>query len=122
MASRGQARQSNASPTARAPSQARPRGNDPWLLTHSHTTGISSHWLRRLSTIVTVSTMQMAPKSRGRGVQNGVPSPTTMSPPKAVRSGDPARTRRTTSHTSRAMSRACSRTTSRKPPRRSAQP
>ena len=62
-------------PRARAPSQARPRGNEPWLLTHSHTTGISSHWLRRLSTMVMVSTMQMAPKSRGRGVQNGEPMP-----------------------------------------------
>ena len=86
------------------------------MLTQNHTTGTSSQGLRRRSTMVIVSAMQISPKSNGRGDHSEVPTPTAVMPARAVRNGDPARASRTTSQANTAMSRACSNTTSLNPP------
>ena len=68
---RGQPHRSIASPIARAPSHASPSGYEPWVLTHTHTTGIShAGWASRSVTRITRA-RHSRPNINGRGDHPG---------------------------------------------------
>ncbi len=79
-------------------SQAKPRKNEPWALTHTHTTGRRSHHGRRRSTMITVRARARMPSTSGRGDHPETPSASAKEPASAVRADEPVRASAASAH------------------------